>query len=214
MSFIPWTPDDEEARRLLDERIDSYDVDDSIGLWERLLRWLNDALAFDVDSSGAGSLIIQALLIIAVIVLVILLLRYFRPSARPDISVDEAQLVDPAIDAQEYFDHAQRYLASGELDQAYVHAYRFMVRTAQQRQLVDVTPATTATLFGWSLGAVLPNHRDAINHASTEFNRTVYGGAHPSRESVTTMLQLAQAVQVAQPQSSHPHHDPARLIPR
>lgn len=214
MSTIPWTPDDEEARRLLTERIDSYDVDDSIGLWERFLRWLNDALTLDIETSGAGSFVIQALLIVAVVVLVVLLLRYFRPSARPDVDADDRHLVDPAIAAEQYFDNAQHYLASGELDQAYLHAYRFMVRQAQQRQLVEVTPATTATLFGWSLGAVFPNHREAINQASIEFNRVVYGGTMPSHEAVTGLLDLAQTVQTTQPQASNPHQDPARLIPR
>lgn len=214
MSSIPWTPDNDDARRLLNDRIDSYDVDDSIGLWERLIRWLNEALTLDVDPSGAGSFVIQALLIAAVVVLVFLLVRYFRPSASPNAPTEDPRLVDPAIAAEEYFDNARHYLASGELDQAYIHAYRFMVRHAQQRQLVEVTPSTTATMFGWSLGAVLPGHRDAINHASTEFNRIVYGGVTPSREAVTTMMQLAQAIQTAQPQTSSPHNDPARLIPR
>lgn len=214
MSSIPWTPDDEDARRLLTERIDSYDVDDSLSIWERLIRWLNEALTLDVDPSGAGSIVIQVLLAIAVVVLIFLLIRYFRPSVSPGTSPEESQLVDPAIAADEYFDHAQRYLASGEMEQAYIHAYRAIVRRAQQRALVDVTPSTTATTFGWALGAVLPNHREAINEASAGFNQVVYGTTTPSREAVATTMQLAQTVQSAHPQHPNPHADPARLIPR
>lgn len=214
MSSTPWTPNDDDARRLLDDRIDSYDVDASVGLWERFMRWLNDALSLSVDPAGAGSFVIQAILIIAVAVLIFFVVRYFRPSASPSASGAGTELVDSAITAEEYFNNAQRYLDSGELDQAYIHAFRFMVRHAQQHQLVEVTPSTTATTFGWSLGAVLPSHRNAINDASMEFNTIVYGGSMPTRAAVTNMLQLAQAIQTAQPQFPTPHDDPARLIPR
>lgn len=214
MSSTGWTPNDEEARRLLTERIDSYDVDGSLSIWERFIRWLNEAFTLNVDSSGAGSVVILVLLAAAVAVLVFLLIRYFRPSVSPKSAADDAQLVDSSIAAEEYFESARRYLASGELDQAYIHAYRSIVRNVQQRQLVEVTPSTTATTFGWTLGAVLPGHRDAINDASSGFNRVVYGSTTPSRDAVATVMQLAQAVQTAQPQAYNPHNDPTRLIPR
>lgn len=214
MSSTGWTPNNDEARRLLTERIDSYDVDGSLSIWDRLIRWLNEALTLNVDSSGAGSVVILVLLAAAVAVLVFLLIRYFRPSVSPKSAAEDAQLVDSSIAAQEYFESARRYLASGELDQAYVHAYRSIVRNAQQRQLVEVTPSTTATTFGWALGAVLPGHREAINEASSGFNRVVYGSTAPSRDAVATIMQLAQAVQTTQPQAYNPHNDPARLIPR
>src|SRR5699024_11801832 len=61
MSSTPWTPDDDEARKLLTERVDSYEVDGSLSLWERFLRWLNEALSLNVDSSGPGGIIIVIL---------------------------------------------------------------------------------------------------------------------------------------------------------
>lgn len=209
-----WRPSDEEARQLLTERIDSYDVDDSLSIWERLFRWLNDALALNVDAAGTGNVVVTVLLIAAVAVLVFLLFRYFRPSAVPDADTAESQLVDPAIAAEQYFTDAQRYLASGDLDQAYIHAYRSIVRRAQQRGLVEIAPSTTATVFGWSLGAVLPRHKDAIQQASTGFNQVVYGDTTPEQAAVSEVMQLAQYLQTAQPQAYDPHNDPARLIPR
>ena len=81
MTSIPWTPDDDDARRLLNDRIDSYEVDPAaMSWWERVLQWLNDALLLNVDASGAGSVIIQVFLVLAVVILVILLIRFFRPS--------------------------------------------------------------------------------------------------------------------------------------
>ncbi|NLZ97407.1 MAG: DUF4129 domain-containing protein [Micrococcus sp.] len=213
MRSTGWTPNDDEARRLLTERIDSYDIDGSLSLWERFIRWINEALTLNVDSSGAGSVVIVVLLAAAVAVLLFLLIRYFRPSVSP-AAIEESQLVDSSIAAEEYFDSAKRYLASGELDQAYIHAYRSIVRNAQQRQLVEVTPSTTATTFGWTMGAVLPHHRDAIDEASSGFNRVVYGSMTPTRDAVATVMQLAHSLQTAQPQAYNPHNDPARLIPR
>ena len=89
-----------------------------------------------------------------------------------------------------------------------------MVRTASERKLTEVTPATTATVFGWSLGSVLPAHRAAINEASDHFNEISYGGAIPSQDQTEAMLNLAAAVTTAQPTAAHPHSDPARLMPR
>lgn len=130
MSSAGWTPHDDEARRLLTERIDSYDVDGSLSIWERFIRWFVEALALNVDPSGAGSVVILVLLAAAVVVLVFLLIRYFRPSASPNATDADAQLVDSSIAAEEYFESARRYLAAGELDQAYIYAYRAIVRNA------------------------------------------------------------------------------------
>ena len=215
MTTTPWTPEDSEARRLLDERIDSYDVDPAaMTLWERIIAWLNDALALNVDATGTGSVVIQVLLVAAVAILLFLLVRFFRPSVSPNAQDAANQLVDHSIPAEQYLLNAQRHLAASQLDQAYLEAYRFMVRTASQRELVDVMPATTATTFGWSLGAMLPTYRTAISDASAEFNRIIYGGTVPTREATETMIQLAQTLATAQPQVAALDNDPARLIPR
>ena len=77
MMSIPWTPDDDHARRLLDERIESYDVEPAArSWWEHILAWLNDALRLNVDPSGAGSIVIQVILVLAVAVLIFLLIRF------------------------------------------------------------------------------------------------------------------------------------------
>src|SRR5690625_5363560 len=88
---IPWTPDDDEARRELNERIDSFDVEPAgMTLWERLINWLNEALTLNIDPAGTGLMLIQFVLIVAVGVLVLLLVRFFRPvgdTAGSDICV-------------------------------------------------------------------------------------------------------------------------------
>lgn len=214
MTSIPWTPDDDDARRLLNDRIDSYEVDPAaMSWWERVLQWLNDALLLNVDASGAGSVIIQVFLVLAVVILVILLIRFFRPSVS-SVTQAEAQLVDPSISAAQYLDQARQLLASQKLDQAYLQAYRAMVRSTAVRELVEVTPATTATVFGWSLGSVLPSHRIPIHEASEQFNEISYGGGVPTREATSAMINLAQTIAVAQPTATHPHDNPARLMPR
>lgn len=215
MTSIPWTPEDEEARRLLDERIESYDVDPAaMSWWERILQWLNDSLALNVDPSGAGSVIIQVFLIIAVVILVLFLIRFFRPSVSPATQGTTSNLADPNISAAQYLDRAKQCLTDDQLELAYLHAYRGMVRAASERELTEVTPSTTATVFGWSLGSVLPAYRVAISQATDEFNRISYGGAVPSREATESMLQLAVHVVTAQRSAAQPHQDPVRLMPR
>lgn len=212
---IPWTPDDEDARRLLNERIDSFDVDPAgPTLWERLINWLNEALTLSIDPTGTGNVLIQVLLVAAVGLLVFLLIRYFRPAGSPAGSDTTDQLADPSVPAEQYLADAQRYLAADQLAQAYLAAYRFMVRTAAQRGLVEVTPATTATTFGWSLGTVLPGSRREIDEASTEFNRISYGGSTPTRDATQHVLTLANTVATASPQTIDHRADPARLMPR
>jgi hypothetical protein len=212
---IPWTPEDDEARRLLDDQIEAFDVDPTaMTWWERFINWLNEALALDIDATGTGNVVIQILLIAAVGVLVFLLVRYFRPSIAPDRPSGGDQLADPTVPAEQYLHQAQQAFEAEEFDQAYLNAYRFMVRSAAQRQLVDVTPATTATVFGWSLGAVLPGYSSAIADASTQFNQISYGGSVPTREATVAMLRLARDAAAAQPQAPSHQHDPARLMPR
>lgn len=211
----PWTPDDDEARRLLDERINSFDVEPaSMTLWERFMNWLNEALTLNIDPTGGGNVLILILLVAAVGVLVFLLIRYFRPAGTTTGSDADEALADPRVTAEQYLAAAQRHLAAEQLDQAYVAAYRFMVRSAAQRGLVEVTPATTATTFGWSLGTVLPVYRQQIDAASTEFNQIIYGGSTPTRQAAQEMVALAETVATATPQSADRRVDPARLIPR
>ena len=93
-----------------------------------------------------------------------------------------------------------------------MHAYRSMVRTGAERDLTEVTPSTTATVFGWALGSVLPAHREAISQASDDFNRISYGGAVPSREATEAVLQLAKTVRTAPPTVTD--QNPIRLMPR
>lgn len=213
MMSIPWTPDDDHARRLLDERIESYDVEPAArSWWEHILAWLNDALRLNVDPSGAGSIVIQVILVLAVAVLIFLLIRFFRPSVSPATNQAQHQLVDPSVSAAQYLEQAHQLLAHGHRSQAFLHAYRSMVRTGAERDLTEVTPSTTATVFGWALGSVLPAHREAISQASDDFNRISYGGAVPSREATEAVLQLAKTVMTAPPTVTD--QNPIRLMPR
>ena len=214
MTSIPWTPNDDDARRLLDERIESYDVDPAaMGWWERVLQWLNEALELNVDPSGAGSMLIQVILVIAVVILVVLLIRFFRPPAAAPKHTD-SRLVDPSVSAAQYLDQARALLATEQLDQAYLQAYRAMVRVAAERDLTEVTPATTATVFGWSLGSVLPSYRIPINEASEKFNEISYGSALPTRDATVAMLKLAETITTAHPSATLPQDNPIRLMPR
>lgn len=212
---IPWTPEDDDARQLLDEHIDTYDLDPAgMTLWERIIAWLNDALAINIDPTGTGSVLIQVVLILAVGVLAFLLFRYFRPSLSPAHNRHDDQLADPSVPAEEYLHAAHRLLTAEQFDQAYLQAYRFIVRSASDRGLVEVTPATTATTFGWSLGAVLPAYREALAEVSTEFNRISYGGSIPTREATEAVIQLAQTIATARPPTGSVANDPSRLMPR
>ncbi len=215
MTSIPWTPDDDDARRLLKDRIESYDVDPAaMSWWERALAWLNDALSLNVDASSTGSIVIQGFLVIAVALLIFFLVRFFRPNATPKTHPADAHLVDPSIAAARYLEQARQLLATGQLDQAYVQAYRAMVQTAVERQLTEVTPSTTATVFGWALGSVLPSYRTAIRVASEQFNNISYGDAVPSSEATESMVHLATTVGTAHPTAAESHSNPARLMPR
>src|SRR5690625_1009869 len=100
MTTTPWTPEDNDARRLLDDRIDSYDVDpENMSLWERIVTWLDDLLAFNVDASGAGGILLKVLLVAAVAVLLFLLFRYFGPSVSPAAQGSVAPLLAPRCSA-------------------------------------------------------------------------------------------------------------------
>lgn len=212
---IPWTPDDAEARQLLDNRIETFDVDPAaMTLWERFVSWLNDALAINIDPSGAGGVILQVVLVLAVGVMAFLVFRYFRPAVSPAGQDTADQLADPSVSAAQYLHEAQRLLAAEQFDQAFLQAYRYMVRTASQRGLIEVTPSTTATTFGVSLTTVLPQHRQAIFDASAEFNRISYGGSIPTREATDAMFELAKTVAASAPQQPGHHNDALRLMPR
>lgn len=214
---VPLTPDDDYARRTLDEHIEAYDVEPAASTWwERLLAWLNEALQLNVDPAAAGNVATYGLLAVAIGVVVVLLVKYFRvPAPSGDATESAGTLADPAITAQEYLVQAQHQLAAGQWGQASLAAFRCLVRTAAERNLVDITPATTATVFGWHLGIRFPDLQHTITDAATEFNTLSYGAGTPTKHRAETMVKLAQDLGTAQPQPLNPQHQsPARMMPR
>jgi hypothetical protein len=178
------TPDADEARRLLEEELagNAY-VEAQPGIFERILADVLRGLARLLDGfsglgPGPGTLVLAvgAAFVIAVAVLLI----KPRPNARG--RHEEPVLFDDGErrSARQHRTRAAEYAANGDWNGAVAELLRAVIRSAEERVVIDEQPGRTATEAGIQLGTAFPGDRADITWLAELFNETHYGSGTAS----------------------------------
>jgi len=167
----------EEARRLAElELADPAYRAAEPGLIQRALRWLQDWLQDALDRVGGASPggWLGVLGLVALVLVVVLIVRWrMGPVSRAGTV---PFTVDPATSAAEYRLRADRAAASGQWAEAISQRMRALVRTGQERGLIDAQPGWTADEVAAALGDALPGSGPILAAAATTFDQVRYGG--------------------------------------
>ncbi|NJQ07719.1 DUF4129 domain-containing protein [Streptomyces lonarensis] len=171
-------------------------------VWEQLGKLLDFAVA---PGGWIGVLVLVA---VAVALLVALRLRLGRlrtgaaGAARPDVFGDTVR------SAAEYRAAADAHAAAGAWREAVRDRMRALVRSLEERTLLDPRPGRTADEAATEAGAVLPELADRVRAAARLFDAVTYGDAPAAEDDHRRLLELDETVRRARPRLTAPPTPP------
>jgi hypothetical protein len=197
---IPRDPAREAARHELSKRM--YHQNDP-SLLQRALdhfwNWVGrlfDSAASATPGGAAGLVVVIAA---ALAVLAALWWRLGTPHREPTSSA--AALFDnrPRSAAQ-HRAAAEAHAAQGHWNQAVQERMRAVVRSLEERALLDARPGRTADEAAAEAGRALPAHRDRLHTAARDFDDITYGGRMATEQSYHHLTELDHDLESTRPQ--------------
>ncbi|MFD7708935.1 DUF4129 domain-containing protein [Streptomyces sp. NPDC059785] len=172
---VPRDPAREAARRELTKGM--YHENDP-GLFQRALNafwdWLGDLFGAASSVTPGGTL---GLLVIVVAVLAVAGALWWRLGTPHRAPVSSAVLFDDRPrSAAEHRAAAEAHAAQGHWNQAVQERMRAVVRSLEERALLDPRPGRTADEAAAEAGRTLPAHTDGLRTAARDFDDVTYGG--------------------------------------
>ncbi|MEV6385263.1 DUF4129 domain-containing protein [Streptomyces sp. NPDC051773] len=172
---LPRDPAREAARRELSKGM--YHQNDP-SWYERALDafwdWLDKVFGATSGATPGGTL---GLVVIVLAVLALLGALWWRLGTPHRTPTSSAVLFDDRPrSAAEHRAAAEAQAAQGHWNQAVQERMRAVVRSLEERALLDVRPGRTADEAASEAGAVLPAHADRLHTAARDFDDVTYGG--------------------------------------
>jgi hypothetical protein len=169
------------------------------GLLQRGLQWLFEhivGLLNDVGSASPGGyagVIVIVLLVVAAIVAVRLKVGPFGKARR----TEEALFVGGPRSAAEHRRAADAHAAAGDWADAVRDRLRAVIRSLEERALLDPRPGRTADEAAVEAGAALPECAGALRAAARVFDEIWYGGREASASSDQVLRDLDEQVRTS-----------------
>jgi hypothetical protein len=194
-------PDRAEGREWLARELAGPEYREAQGSWlARAWAWLQDWLA-QVRVPGLGTnwtaVVVVVLLLAAIVTAVFLVGGPLRRSARqrePDAVFDAAP--EPA---STHFARADAAAAAGDWALAVAERFRGLVRSLEERTVIDSRPGRTASEIAAQAGTSLPGCADALARAARTFDDVRYGGRPASAAGDEDLRGVVRAVAAARP---------------
>jgi hypothetical protein len=192
---------DEAAQLAREELAKQIYRDAGPGLVERLVRWLLEQAgrlldgAAGVSPGGYAGLVVVLLLVAAAVVAVRLKVGPLgRRAAR-----EEALFVGRTRTAAQHRAAADAHAAAGEWAEAVRERLRAVVRSLEERAVLDERPGRTADEAAADAGRALPSCAAGLRSAAVLFDEVWYGGRPARPESYAALRDLDAQVQAARP---------------
>lgn len=172
---IPRGPAREAAERELSKP--TYHENDPSLLQRALNRfweWVDDLFGAASGAAPGGGL---GLLVIVVAVAAVIAALWWRLGTPRRTGTPSATLFDDRPrSAAEHRAAAEAHAAQGHWNQAVQERMRAIVRSLEERALLDPRPGRTADEAAAEAGRALPAHADGLRSAAREFDDVTYGG--------------------------------------
>ena len=169
------------------------------GLVERALQWLYEQVVGLLNDAGGASpggyagMIVIVLLVVAAIVAVRLKVGPFGKARR----FEEALFVGGPLSAAEHRRAADAHAAAGEWAEAVRDRLRAVIRSLEERTLLDPRPGRTADEAAVEAGAALPECAASLRAAARVFDEIWYGGRDASASSDQVLRDLDERVRTS-----------------
>ncbi|MET7686188.1 DUF4129 domain-containing protein [Streptomyces sp. NPDC005423] len=198
----------EAARRELSKRM--YHENDP-GLVQRALNalwdWV-DRLFGNASAATPGGTLGLVVVILAVLVVgAALWWRLGTPRRTPGFTA--ALFDDGPRSAAEHRSAAEAHAAQGHWNPAVRDRMRAIVRSLEERALLDIRPGRTADEAAADAGHALPAHTDRLRAAATHFDEVTYGGRGASEQSYERIAALDRDLEHTRPVLTNSAHSTA-----
>jgi hypothetical protein len=162
------------------------------GLFQRALdwfwQWVDELLGAAAGATPGGTL---GLIVVAiVVVLLVLALRLRLGALRRTPTTGGTLFEDRPRSAAEHRAAAERHAAGHRWDQAVQERMRAVVRSLEERALLDPRPGRTADEAAAEAGRSLPDHAHRLRAAARDFDEVTYGGRHATPDSYARLRDL------------------------
>ncbi|WP_330458170.1 DUF4129 domain-containing protein [Streptomyces sp. NBC_00820] len=195
---IPREAAREAARRELAKRM--YHENDP-SLLQRALNafwhWLGRVLGTAASATPGGTIGLLVVILFVIAVLAALWWRLGTPH-RPATSA-AALFEDRPRTAADHRAAAEAHAAQGHWSQAVQERMRAIVRSLEERTLLDNRPGRTADEAAAEAGRSLPVHADRLRSAAREFDDVTYGGRGASEQSYRRIAELDRDLERTRP---------------
>ncbi|MFC4500305.1 MULTISPECIES: DUF4129 domain-containing protein [Streptomyces] len=204
---IPRDPAQEAARRELSKRL--YHENDP-SLFQRALNtlwdWIGDLFDTASTVTPGGTLGVVVVVLAVVAAVGALWWRLGTPRRQP---ASAATLFDDRPrSAAEHRAAAEAHAAQGHWNQALQERMRAIVRSLEERALLDTRPGRTADEAAAEAGRTLPAHTDALRAAARDFDDVTYGGRRATEQAYHRIAELDHDLERSKPRlaASTPHN--------
>ncbi|WP_406169834.1 DUF4129 domain-containing protein [Streptomyces sp. NBC_00996] len=186
---IPRDPAREAAKRELSKRM--YHENDP-GLVQRALNafwnWVDKLLSAASAATPGGTLGLVVIVLAVVAVVAALWWRLGAPHRTPTSSA--ALFDDRPKSAAEHRAAAEAHAAQGKWNQAVQERMRAVVRSLEERALLDPRPGRTADEAAAEASRTLPSHTDRLRAAARDFDDVTYGGRSADSRTYQRLTEL------------------------
>ncbi|MEU1557836.1 DUF4129 domain-containing protein [Streptomyces scabiei] len=206
---LPRDPAREAARRELSKGM--YHQNDP-SWYERAMdafwEWLDKVFGAASAATPGGTL---GLVVIVLAVLALLGALWWRLGTTRRAPASSAVLFDDRPrSAAEHRAAAEAQAAQGHWNQAVQERMRGVVRSLEERALLDVRPGRTADEAASEAGTSLPAHAERLHTAARDFDDVTYGGRSASEETYLRLAALDTDLERARPAPAGSTPDTAR----
>ncbi|GGQ37466.1 DUF4129 domain-containing protein [Streptomyces griseomycini] len=196
---LPRDPAREAARRELSKHM--YHENDP-SWFQRALdtfwEWVGELFETASTATPGGTLGLIVVIVAVVAVLGALWWRLGTPRRQP-VSAP-ALFDDRPRSAAEHRAAAEAHAAQGHWNQAVQERMRAIVRSLEERALLDVRPGRTADEAAAEAGRALPAHTGPLHAAARSFDDVTYGGRAVTEQSYRDIAGLDRDLERARPQ--------------
>lgn len=189
----PVIPDRDEARRWAVEELSNPRYPDATPGWlEQMWRDFMDWLSSLDGGSGAGPNIAVPLMVVLALVLIIAAIVFVRPRLNARRAKEAGDLYgnDRTVDAEGYRARAATAADGGNWPAAVVDQFRALVRSAEERDIIDARAGRTADEAAAQLGGVFGAAQAKLIAAAGVFDAVRYGDHPATRADYESVRQL------------------------
>ena len=178
---------DEARRRAVSELLDPVYAQARPPLWQRAVEWVLARLGDVIAAvTGGGGGLVWLLVLAAVLVLIVVVVLRRTGGLRRSARADQPHVVGATRSADAHRRLASAAAARGDWDAAVLERFRAVVRTLEERGVVDERPGRTADETAREVAGLHPDSHTTFAGAASTFDDVVYGSyrADPASYSV------------------------------